>query len=542
MKALGVLYHLARADFLERVRRYSFLLTMAGSVYFAYAVIVRNVKLQFDDYRGINNSAWVGLQMALCSIVFLTLIGFYIVKDSIDRDLRTRVGQILATTPISKLDYLLGKTLSNFAVLAMIVAVLVAAAVPGQLYAGEDLRIKLWPLLSPFLLIALPALAFIAAVAVFFETIPLLRSGLGNVAYFALWVFMGVGSAEAHTGFLDLVGVNLMESYLKVSLYAKLPDYDGGVRVGILAGEQAPRLFVLDGIHWTPELISIRLYWLALALCLVLLATLFFDRFDPARSRLPALRQPNQTPGRWWRFGLCRKQCEAAPEPPDNNSEHHVAALQRPVILSSLPALPARFRFWSVLLAELRLALNGQRWWWYTGAIGLLIASVASAAKQAREMLLPIVWIWPLFIWSAMGTRESRCQTGELIFPAPRALFRQLPAAWLAGVLVAILMGSGVALGLWFSGDHDGLIGWVTAALFIPSLAMAMGVWSGSSRPFEAVYLLWWYVGPLNHGRGLDFMFTTANSFSIPTLFSYLVAVPVLILIALVGRQRQMLA
>jgi hypothetical protein len=45
-------------------------------------------------------------------------VGFFVIKNAVERDRRTGVGQILATTPISKLQYTLGKTLSNFAVLA----------------------------------------------------------------------------------------------------------------------------------------------------------------------------------------------------------------------------------------------------------------------------------------------------------------------------------------------------------------------------------------------------------------------------------------
>ena len=36
---LHVLYHMVKADFLERVRRYSFLVILAGALYLAYAVV-----------------------------------------------------------------------------------------------------------------------------------------------------------------------------------------------------------------------------------------------------------------------------------------------------------------------------------------------------------------------------------------------------------------------------------------------------------------------------------------------------------------------
>jgi hypothetical protein len=47
---------------------------------------------RLDDYRGILNSAWLGSLMALVGGTFLSLVGFYIVKNSILRDQDTRVG------------------------------------------------------------------------------------------------------------------------------------------------------------------------------------------------------------------------------------------------------------------------------------------------------------------------------------------------------------------------------------------------------------------------------------------------------------------
>ena len=96
MNSARVLYHLVRADFLERVRRYSFLLTLAGALWVAYGVATEEVWIVVGNgYRGVYNSAWIGALMAICCSTFLSLAGFYIVKNSVQRDTDTRVGQIL---------------------------------------------------------------------------------------------------------------------------------------------------------------------------------------------------------------------------------------------------------------------------------------------------------------------------------------------------------------------------------------------------------------------------------------------------------------
>lgn len=538
MNTVRVLYHLARADFLERVRRYSFLLTLVGAVYLGYAVIVGDFALTFAQYRGVNNSAWVGLQMALTTSLLVSLAGFYVVKNAVDRDLQTRVGQILATTPIGKLDYVLGKVFSNFAVLGVAVGVLAVAAAVGQFWAGEDYRFKLWPLLHPFLLFTLPAMAFVAALAVLFEIIPWLGGGFGNVVYFFLYMFLLVYGLETHTAFADFVGIGAAESRLAIWLYAKLPGYRGGMSFGH-SGVRAFQTFVWQGFDGSSQLLWLRLYWIAVALALVLLAALLFHRFDPARGFFPVC--PTSARPSWWRL-LAPWRKRAASADTHGNGAMNSAAVPKPTVhLSPLNLAAMPFRAASVLLGELRLMLKFQRWWWYVVAAGLLIASLASPAQEARG-LLPWVWVWPILLWSAMGTREARHQTGEIIFSAAHSLRRQFPAVWLVGVIVAVSMGSGVALRLLLASDWAGLVGFVVGAVFISSLALAMGVWSGTGKLFEAVYIIWWYIGPLHHDRNLDFMFTSARSFSWNVLRFYLVAAFLLVAIALLGRRRQIQA
>ena len=77
MNSARVLYHMVRADFLERVRRYSFLLTLAGALWVAYGVATEEVWIVVGNgYRGVYNSAWIGALMAICCSTFLSLPAF----------------------------------------------------------------------------------------------------------------------------------------------------------------------------------------------------------------------------------------------------------------------------------------------------------------------------------------------------------------------------------------------------------------------------------------------------------------------------------
>jgi ABC-type transport system involved in multi-copper enzyme maturation permease subunit len=187
MSTPRTIWAIARADFLERVRRYSFLVTLLFAVYLGYAAATGRISLRLGQYRGLYTSAWIGATVSLVTTTFVSLVGFYIVKNAVERDRQTGVGQILASTPLSRSFYLLGKFTSNFAVLASMVGVLAFAAVGMQFLVAEDRVFHAWPLLSPFLLLSLPAMAVTAAVALSFETIQLLRRGFGNILWFFLW-------------------------------------------------------------------------------------------------------------------------------------------------------------------------------------------------------------------------------------------------------------------------------------------------------------------------------------------------------------------
>ena len=41
-------------------------------------------------------------------------------------------------------------------------------------------------------------------------------------------------------------------------------------------------------------------------------------------------------------------------------------------------------------------------------------------------------------------------------------------------------------------------VGFIVVSACVPALALAFGVWSGSSRFFEVLYLFLWYIGPMH--------------------------------------------
>jgi len=191
-------------------------------------------------------------------------------------------------------------------------------------------------------------------------------------------------------------------------------------------------------------------------------------------------------------------------------------------------------------VAEMRLLLKGQRWWWYVAAAGLAVASGVVVSREDRGVVLAFAWIWPLFLWSSLGVHESREQTSQLIFSTPHPLVRQFPAIWLAGFVLAVLTGSGFGLRLLLAGDLSGLRVWAIGALFIPTLALALGVWTGGSKLFEVVYFFLWYLGPVHSIAPLDFRGVAPVTVHKQYSLFYLALTGALAVAAVVGRQRQL--
>jgi hypothetical protein len=529
-------YHMVRADFLERVRRYSFLLTLGFSVYLAYAVYAGQITLQLDKFRGVDNSAWLGSVIGLVASVWLSLVGFYIVKNSIERDRQTRVGQILATTPISKSFYTLSKAMSNFAVLASMVFVLAFAALAIHLFHRTDSHIDLVALFSPIFIFGLSAVAVTAALAVLFESLPVLRGGVGNILYFFLWTILlalaaasqekALSDAEMHP-LTDYTGIVSMLSQMQNQVRALDPQYSGGAQFRVGGQDPPTKTFLWTGVKWTPLLLMSRGMLFVIAAALALLAALFFDRFDPARAGWFTQKRPKAMHG-----AVALESAQAV----EGSNPLHSAAQLIPLLRAGEEGA-SRVRFFALVAAELRLCLRRQPWWWYTVAAGLFIACVASPLEDARSGVILAAWLWPALIWSQLGTREGQFSTGALIFSAPHAMLRQMLACYVAGVLVAGITGGGLGLHLLFARDFAGLGAWATAALFIPALALMLGVVTGSRKFFEALYTAWWYIGPAHHTRQADFMGTTVAS---STPISYLAAAVLLVLIAYSRRKVQL--
>jgi hypothetical protein len=489
-------------------------------VLLGYAVLSEVFVLRLGDYRGVYDAAWIGTLMATTLGFFLSLAGFYLVRGGVQRDAATGVGEILAATPLRAGAYVAGKFVSNAAVLLVVVAVLAAAALVMLLAHGEDRTFDAVHLFMPFLVFATPVALLVAAVAVLFDAVPALRDTAGNVVYFFAWMV-----ALPFVG-LELFGFASVVRSMTAALDALTGGYGGGIVLG--TGGVELQTFTWSGFAWGAEALP-RLSFVGAALALAAVAALPFDRFDPSRRRPRRPRAAGRSASR-----------DLGPETPAEpivvqrspNAAAALAGTASATMSRSSLAIFAR-----LFVVEVALLVKGRSIVGYLGAAGWIVACLFAPVDAVQRWLLPLAWIWPLQPWSEMGARETLHRTRELLFSTPAPVLRQLPAAWLAGVLLALLTGSGVLVRL--PAEPSLLPGFLAGALFIPSLALLLGVVSGTGRTFQIVWMVLWYLGPMNGVPVFDVTGATAAGVELGAPWSYALAGLALAALAALARQHQ---
>jgi hypothetical protein len=499
--SIGTLTAPAVADFRERTRRPAYLVTLAAAVVLGYMALPPTsslfVIMNAGGYRGIYNSAYAGTVTALAGTLWLMFGGFYVVRSAIARDQETGVGQIIAATQLSSSGYLAGKFLSNLMVLASMAGVLAATALVLQLARGESTAVDPTALLLPFALLTLPVLAVTAAAAVLFETVPMLRAGVGNIAWFFLWMVTAIAGAGVPLGGLSTVAASMRQD-----LAAHHLD-PAEFSLGFTQVDHQLQTFTWHGLDLSGGFVAARLMLILIAVGVATLPAIWFARFDPARVRRAAAPDGGQTP----------VTAPAALPTGDQAVASAPSLIYKP--LSPVKARPAG-AFGRLLAGEVRILVQGiSRWWWLVAAAlnatALAVpADIAPPAGATTALVLSAAWIWPVLIWSRLGTQRHENSMETLLGSYPRA-FRQVAAEWTAGITITALTGIGPLLGMAIAANGPGMAAWAAGALFIPSLALMLGAVSRTHRMFQAVYVVVWYAA-VNQVAAADYMGTVLEN------------------------------
>src|SRR4051812_5134874 len=179
------------ADFRVRFRRVSTVIVFLLLSAFAYVWIpspsTGRTLIQINGQRAIYNSGAIGMGTASLGMIFVGLFGYYVISNAIRRDVVTRCGVIAASTPMRTGEYLFGKFLGNLVFLTTFVCRFMLSSMAMLAVRGEA-RLEPLVFIEQYLLLTPPAIVFVSAVAVLFESIRWLAGKFGDVIYFFLWM------------------------------------------------------------------------------------------------------------------------------------------------------------------------------------------------------------------------------------------------------------------------------------------------------------------------------------------------------------------
>jgi len=283
---------IALADARIRFRRTStvviFLLLSAIAYVWVPDPSTGRALMRIDGRRAVYNSAAIAMATALLGTLFIGLAGFYVVSNAVRRDAQSRVGAIIAATPLRSGEYIAGKFLGNALFLATFFCGFMLVSMAMVVVRGEA-PLEPWTFVTQYLLLAPPPILFVSALAILFECVPWLSGRFGDVAYFFLFMMtmalataaVGVGGMTwaayfDPSGMAAVIGQNI----------AMLHTTSISIGSGPFDPHKPPILYA--GLSLGHGFLAQRLVSMLVPLPLLLLARASFHRFDPVRVRVAA--------------------------------------------------------------------------------------------------------------------------------------------------------------------------------------------------------------------------------------------------------------
>lgn len=479
-----------RADVLIRMRRPStavvFVLLSMIPYMWIPAPSTGRALIQVGGARALYNSAAIGMATATLGTMFIGLFGFYIISNALRRDVLSRCGYVIASTTMRGSEYIVGKFAGNVAFLSLFTLGYMGTAMAMVLVRGEA-PLEPWIFAKQYLLLLPPAIFFVSAVAIFFECTPLLRTKLGDVAYFFLWL----GLMGSVVGMLEDGGVGQWITYFDVSgfgfMFQQMQVHYNtkSLSIGATSFDATKPPFDFAGLRMGWQWLLPRIGSTLFPLSFLVLARVFFHRFDPSRVRAV----PNEKSRRSWigRFNLLAKPFAR-------------------VVVAVLTPFSRTAAMRDALLTIASFPL-----------LSLAIAGFAIAALASDSLftgVLPFAFAACAVALADIACREKRAGTTALVFAAPGlrtrfVFFKFASTLFVAVAFLAIPVARAVAL------RPSAVLPLIIGVVFIAAAATALGIVSANPKTFIVGFLTFWYVALSDKGASpeLDFagLFATAT-------------------------------
>ena len=481
-------YTIIKGDYLQRTRSYAFLITIALGVYIAYTFVpppdAGYTTVSIGNYVGNNNAAWIGHVTAVMTSLFLSLIGFFLINNSIKKDIETEVGMIIAATSVSNFGYLLSKALSTCLVLLSIMGIVFLMSIGVFFFRGEGYSFDLMSFVLPYLFVTVPGLFFIASLAVVAEVFLGRRSVIQYILFFFLFnvIIANVKTAPDTEliQWLDPFGLKAVTMNMHEFVKTHYDASAKGTSMGFMfSSKKVITAFTYENIKWSAAFLISRMIWIGVSMTLVFISSLFFHRFD--------LKEKIRT-----------KKKKDHPE------SKPALATNQSIRLSQLPPLASAYGIIPFIKTELLLLYRkGPHWFWIVNAGGM-VALLFAPKMIAHQFILPVLWFLQVGRWSDLAAKEKMNRIHYFTYASFQPLRRLLSSQIISGVIMALLLASPLLLRHLLYGEFPAALSIMLGALFIISSAVCLGIVTGGKKLFEILFFLLTY-GNMNRIPFMDY-------------------------------------
>lgn len=473
--------NLVKYDYLQRTRSYQFLIILAASLAFSYTLIpapdANYSTVRVGDYLGHYNSPWIAYVTALMASVFVSMIGYYLINNSIKIDQSTKVGQIVAATRITNFHYLIAKFLGNFLVLLTIVMLIFFVSIALFFLYSTGYPFEIHHFLVAYLLIPIPTVAFIATLAVVLEVMFKDKSVLQNTVFFIL--FMALLAQDGLQGTQGgPLGVDYPSKAMEKQVGKdKLSKSDlNKLSIGFIIGQKKlTKRFEFKGISISPSYVLFRLFWPLLGVLFLFISSKYFHRFEH-HERLPL-----------------KKKKEDKKKKRDKQPIYSDAGMQE-MDISSFPTLDQSMSLWPVFKTELLMMIRkGKRWLWLLNLSGVIVLAVIPL-KPAHLIALPVLWFLQVHRWADLVTKEKNYQMHFFIFSSFKPVQRLLTSQFLAGTALAVALALPLIIRYAFLGQLLSVATIILGAICMIAFSAFSGIVTRGKRFFEILFFFITYL------------------------------------------------
>jgi len=455
-----IIYHVFRADFLERTRRFSFM-ALCAAVMILVFFSVPDVNAPFVSiciepyiFRQGSNATWIPITISLCSGILFPIIGFGFVKGNISMDRNNGFLYACQSMNMKNSSYIIGKFLSNLLMLTIMWFVAVVGAAVMTVLKFPSQIPGFYEYISPFMGIY-PGIVFTSVFAVVLESLPIhdrFKNAIGITALFIMFL-ISYSTSDYISPLIRIMDYSNyrwnMDSINSVIQPLIGHDvWETGILVpgGMFSESNGTKEIFFHGLLWDSNYIADKLFLTAICMILVAVAIMVLERRERERK---------------------------------NTGKHNSEQMKS-----------AQNHYLSHFMFELKMIFRDFSKTAFILVVGLWVYSFFAPFQYVQGYVWIITLILAMPIFSQIGSREHEYNIVEYFATIRFSLVKQTLYSYLWGVFILLIISAPVILKLTGRHEYFSASCYVVFSLFIPAIASFLGEYSKTRRTFETVFLL----------------------------------------------------